>query len=171
MRPVAVRGVGPGLRWQGAVALVRKRCTGGQCDTGCKSSCHDGRGDAPQGTRNLIDLVRAEDQKFVAQTLSAIEPPPVVGKEGFDEIAVHVQVIGPNRPPGEKVRLGGLDGGRSPPDECPLCGARPRYSVNSTGRRNTSMMRCCDAETETETVRPGGSACDAFAWSAAGRGA
>lgn len=83
-------------------------------------------GDAPQGTRNLIDLVRAEDQKFVAQTLSAIEPPPVVGKEGFDEIAVHVQVIGPNRPPGEKVRLGGLDGGRSPPDECPLCGARPR---------------------------------------------
>ena len=43
--------------------------------------------------------------------------------------------------------------------------------VNSTGRRNTSMMRCCDAETETETVRPGGSACDAFAWSAAGRGA
>ena len=43
--------------------------------------------------------------------------------------------------------------------------------VNSTGRRNTSMMRCCDAETETEKVRPGGSACDAFAWSAAGRGA
>ena len=43
--------------------------------------------------------------------------------------------------------------------------------VNSTGRRNTSMMRCCDAETETETVRPGGSACDAFAWSAAGNGA
>ena len=26
------------------------------------------------------------------------------------------------------------------------------------------MMRCCDAETETETVRPGGSACDAVAW-------
>ena len=45
------------------------------------------------------------------------------------------------------------------------------YWVNSTGRRNTSMMRCCDAETETETVRPGGSACDAFAWSAAGNGA
>ena len=45
------------------------------------------------------------------------------------------------------------------------------YMVNSTGRRNTSMMRCCDAETETETVRPGGSACDAFAWSAAGNGA
>ena len=45
-----------------------------------------------------------------------------------------------------------------------------RHSVNSTGRRNTSMMRCCDAETETETVRPGGSACDAFAWSAAGNG-
>ena len=43
--------------------------------------------------------------------------------------------------------------------------------VNSTGRRNTSMMRCCDAETETEKVRPGGSACDAFAWSAAGSGA
>ena len=43
--------------------------------------------------------------------------------------------------------------------------------VNSTGRRNTSMMRCCNAETETETVRPGGSACDAFAWSAAGNGA
>ena len=43
--------------------------------------------------------------------------------------------------------------------------------VNSTGRRNTSMMRCCDAETETETVRPGGSACGAFAWSAAGNGA
>ena len=50
---------------------------------------------------------------------------------------------------------------------------RPRVmgKVNSTGRRNTSMMRCCDAETETETVRPGGSACDAFAWSAAGNGA
>ena len=45
------------------------------------------------------------------------------------------------------------------------------FWVNSTGRRNTSMMRCCDAETETETVRPGGSACDAFAWSAAGNGA
>ena len=45
------------------------------------------------------------------------------------------------------------------------------YRVNSTGRRNTSMMRCCDAETETEKVRPGGSACDAFAWSAAGNGA
>ena len=45
------------------------------------------------------------------------------------------------------------------------------YWVNSTGRRNTSMMRCCNAETETETVRPGGSACDAFAWSAAGNGA
>ena len=43
--------------------------------------------------------------------------------------------------------------------------------VNSTGRRNTSMMRCCDAETETEKVRPGGSACDAFAWSAVGNGA
>ena len=43
--------------------------------------------------------------------------------------------------------------------------------VNSTGRRNTLMMRCCDAETETEKVRPGGAACDAFAWSAAGRGA
>ena len=47
----------------------------------------------------------------------------------------------------------------------------PDNMVNSTGRRNTSMMRCCDAETETETVRPGGSACDAFAWSAAGNGA
>ena len=46
-----------------------------------------------------------------------------------------------------------------------------RYRVNSTGRRNTSMMRCCNAETETEKVRPGGSACDAFAWSAAGNGA
>ena len=45
------------------------------------------------------------------------------------------------------------------------------YWVNSTGRRNTSMMRGCDAETETETVRPGGSACDAFAWPAAGNGA
>ena len=45
------------------------------------------------------------------------------------------------------------------------------HRVNSTGHRNTSMMRCCDAETETETVRPGGSACDAFAWSAAGSGA
>ena len=45
------------------------------------------------------------------------------------------------------------------------------YGVNSTGRRNTSMMRCCNAETETEKVRPGGSACDAFAWSAAGNGA
>ena len=45
------------------------------------------------------------------------------------------------------------------------------YTVNSTGRRNTSMMRCCDAETETETVRPGGSACDAFARSPASRGA
>ena len=43
--------------------------------------------------------------------------------------------------------------------------------VNSTGRRNTSMMRCCDAETETEKVRPGGSACDAFAWSPASSGA
>ena len=32
-------------------------------------------------------------------------------------------------------------------------------------------MRCCNAETETEKVRPGGSACDAFAWSAAGNGA
>ena len=48
---------------------------------------------------------------------------------------------------------------------------KPGNRVNSTGRRNTSMMRCCDAETETETVRPGGSACDAFAWSAAGNGA
>ena len=45
------------------------------------------------------------------------------------------------------------------------------YMVNSTGRRNTSMMRCCDAETETEKVRPGGSACDAFAWSPASSGA
>ena len=45
------------------------------------------------------------------------------------------------------------------------------HKVNSTGRRNTSMMRCCNAETETEKVRPGGSACDAFAWSAAGNGA
>ena len=45
------------------------------------------------------------------------------------------------------------------------------WKVNSTGRRNTSMMRCCNAETETEKVRPGGSACDAFAWSAAGNGA
>ena len=44
-------------------------------------------------------------------------------------------------------------------------------TVNSTGRRNTSMMRCCDAETETEKVRPGGSTCDAFAWPAAGSGA
>ena len=43
--------------------------------------------------------------------------------------------------------------------------------VNSTGRRNTSMMRCCDGETETETVRPSRSACDAFAWSPASRGA
>ena len=43
--------------------------------------------------------------------------------------------------------------------------------VNSTGRRNTSMMRCCDAETETETVRPSRSACDAFARSPASRGA
>ena len=49
-------------------------------------------------------------------------------------------------------------------------GATARW-VNSTGRRNTSMMRCCNAETETEKVRPGGSACDAFAWSAAGNGA
>ncbi len=49
-------------------------------------------------------------------------------------------------------------------------GRRP-YMVNSTGRRNTSMMRCCDAETETEKVRPGGSACDAFAWSPASSGA
>ena len=46
-----------------------------------------------------------------------------------------------------------------------------RYWVNSTGRRNTSMMRCCDAGTETEKVRPGGSTCDAFAWPAAGSGA
>ena len=46
-----------------------------------------------------------------------------------------------------------------------------RQRVNSTGRRNTSMMRCCDAETETETVRPSRSACDAFAWPAAGSGA
>ena len=45
------------------------------------------------------------------------------------------------------------------------------YWVNSTGRRNASMMRCCDAEAETEKVRPGGSACDAVAWSAAGSGA
>ena len=43
--------------------------------------------------------------------------------------------------------------------------------VNSTGRRNTSMMRCCDAGTETAKVRPGGSTCDAFAWPAAGSGA
>ena len=43
--------------------------------------------------------------------------------------------------------------------------------VNSTGRRNTSMMRCCDGETETETVRPSRSACDAFARSPASRGA
>ena len=49
--------------------------------------------------------------------------------------------------------------------------AMPGRKVNSTGRRNTSMMRCCNAETETEKVRPGGSACDAFAWSAAGNGA
>ena len=34
-----------------------------------------------------------------------------------------------------------------------------RYWVNSTGRRNTSMMRCCDGKTETETVRPSRSAC------------
>ena len=33
------------------------------------------------------------------------------------------------------------------------------------------MMRCCDAGTETEKVRPGGSTCDAFAWPAAGSGA
>ena len=52
-----------------------------------------------------------------------------------------------------------------------FAGASAINWVNSTGRRNTSMMRCCDAETETETVRPGGSACDAFAWSAAGNGA
>ena len=45
------------------------------------------------------------------------------------------------------------------------------HRVNSTGRRNTLRMRCCDAEAETKKVRPGGSACDAFAWSAAGRGA
>ena len=32
--------------------------------------------------------------------------------------------------------------------------------VYSTGRRNTSMMRCCDAGTETEKVRPGGSTWD-----------
>ena len=46
-----------------------------------------------------------------------------------------------------------------------------KAAVNSTGRRNTSMMRCCDGETETETVRSGGSTCDAFAWPAAGSGA
>ena len=46
-----------------------------------------------------------------------------------------------------------------------------RYWVNSTGRRNTSMMRCCDGATETETVRPSRSACDAFARSPASRGA
>ena len=43
--------------------------------------------------------------------------------------------------------------------------------VNSPGRRNTLMMRCCDGETETETVRPSRSACDAFARSPAGSGA
>ena len=41
--------------------------------------------------------------------------------------------------------------------------------MNSTGRRNTSMMRCCDGETETETVRPSRSVCDAFARSPASR--
>ena len=51
------------------------------------------------------------------------------------------------------------------------CGLNQMYWVYSTGRRNTSMMRCCDAGTETEKVRPGGSTCDAFAWPAAGSGA
>ena len=47
------------------------------------------------------------------------------------------------------------------------------YWVNSIGRRNTSMMRCYDAETATkaEKVRPGGSASDALARSATGRAA
>ena len=58
-----------------------------------------------------------------------------------------------------------------PCDPIQLCRIATLKGVNSTGRRNTSMMRCCNAETETEKVRPGGSACDAFAWSAAGNGA
>jgi SRSO17 transposase len=40
--------------------------------------------------------------------------------------------------------------------------------VNSSGRRNTSTVRSCDGSTETAPVGSGGSAADAFAWSAAG---
>jgi hypothetical protein len=42
------------------------------------------------------------------------------------------------------------------------------HRVDSTGRRNTSIARYCDAETETEKVRTSGSTFDAFTWSAAG---
>ena len=56
-------------------------------------------GDAPKGTRSLICLARAENQKLITQTLIAIEPPGVVSKERFDEIiGVHIQLIGPKCP-------------------------------------------------------------------------
>jgi hypothetical protein len=43
-----------------------------------------------------------------------------------------------------------------------------RYWADSTGCRNTSTVRSCDAGTQTAAVGLGGSACDAVAWSAAG---
>src|SRR6266487_2133052 len=49
-----------------------------------------------------------------------------------------------------------------------VLGTLMEESVDSTGRRNTSTVRSCDAATEPATVGSGGSACDAVAWSAAG---
>ena len=60
---------------------------------------------------------------------------------------------------------------RSCPAELKAKVALEALRVNSTGRRNTLMMRCGDGETEPETVKPSRSACDAFARSPAGSGA
>jgi hypothetical protein len=67
----------------------------------------------------------------------------------------------------ERVTDGAIEATR-PVSVRRLPNARLVYWVDSTGRRNTSTMRSCDGSTETAPVGSGGSASDAFAWSAAG---
>ena len=120
-----------------------------------RTSCFFADADRYQAFCGLYAIMRLVDDRIDNQLAGGLDPEGV-GRErraldAWDRLVAAATAGGPL-----------ADGDLDATDE-------PR--VNSTGRRNTSMMRCCDAETETETVRPGGSACDAFAWSAAGNGA
>ena len=112
-------------------------------------------------TTQLVDRVLAEVEsatdEIVAFAADLVRVPTVNPPGEAYETCAHLL--------GDRLRDCGFDVRYLVADD------RLEHTVNSTGRRNTSMMRCCNAETETEKVRPGGSACDAFAWSAAGNGA